>query len=324
MKLTIETLSHKPLEFYKELPGQFTGLRLPGAEVTSASGGFGELSMQEFDGGSFVIRYSVLQTKEAFSVNATSHHSGVHALIMLRNEINPTLENGSIKIAEGQFTIVHAHQPTLTLTFPGLKQYICFEAMLSGTFISSLLKDFPEASFLLNAPSPVLPQVWVNPARWTDKEVDEQIRYIFSYSDPEKWRRNYFKNRVWDIVWKLLALYLKDPADDPRAREEKEKAYAIQRYILDNLDKHALIKELAQKFTLSESSLKKLFSKVYGMGLHEYRIYERLKKAIQLLNEGMSVKEAAAQTGWRPADLIRAYNKVYGTTPGTIKKRKRE
>jgi AraC-like DNA-binding protein len=322
MNLTIETLSHKPLQFSNDLPVRFRELRLPGSEIVSASGDFGELCIQEFDGGNFMLRYFILQTNEDFAVDARSHHSGTHALIMLRNEIHPILENIPIKISEGQFTMLHAHRPRATVNFPGKQQYICFEAMLSQDFIRTLLADFPEASFSAEQLLPVSPEVWINPPRWTDYEVNEHIRYILSYSDPEKWRRNYFKNKVWDIVWKLLALYLKEPADDRRTKEEKERAYAIQRYIVDNLDRHLLIKELAQKFTLSESSLKKLFSKVYGMGIHKYRIYERLKKAIQLLNEGMSVKEAAAHTGWRPADLIRAYDKVYGTTPGTIKKRK--
>jgi AraC-like DNA-binding protein len=46
-----------------------------------------------------------------------------------------------------------------------------------------------------------------------------------------------------------------------------------------------------------------------------------LKKAIQLINEGMTVKEAAQLTGWQAADLSKAYFKVYGTTPGSIKKK---
>ncbi|HYK57538.1 MAG TPA: AraC family transcriptional regulator, partial [Flavisolibacter sp.] len=119
------------------------------------------------------------------------------------------------------------------------------------------------------------------------------------------------------------ALHLRDtPNENLVSNLEKSTAHAVQQLILDNLDKHLLIKELAHEVGASESRLKKLFAKVYGKGMHEYRIYQRLKKAIQLLNEGMSVKEAAAATGWRSADLIKAYFKVYGTTPGTIKKKK--
>jgi len=58
------------------------------------------------------------------------------------------------------------------------------------------------------------------------------------------------------------------------------------------------------------------------MGMHEYHLHQRLKLAIELLHGGLSVKETAAKTGWRPANLINAYYEQYGTTPGTVKKKK--
>ncbi|MGN6400815.1 MAG: helix-turn-helix domain-containing protein [Flavisolibacter sp.] len=324
MNITIETLSHAPLEFYKELPPRFDGPRLPGGEVLSSSGDFGDLCIQEFDGGNFIIRYSVLHTKEPFTIDAKSHHSGLHAFIMLRNGIAPVIRNASaIDIGEGRFTILQAHQPRATISFGENQQYISFETMLSHPLASSLLDDFPELPEILQQPSPDLPDVWVNPAEQADDEIREHIRYILSYADSNNWRRNYFRNRVWDIVWKLIALYLSDNLNSNTLTDrEKNTAHAVHQLILDNLDKHLLIKELAHEVGASESRLKKLFAKVYGKGVHEFRIYQRLKKAIQLLNEGMSVKEAAAETGWRSADLIKAYYKVYGTTPGTIKKKK--
>lgn len=72
MKITIETLSHQPLKFYEELPVHFTGPRLPGGKIVLSSGDFGELCIQEFDGYDLIFRYSVLQTKEIFTVDARS------------------------------------------------------------------------------------------------------------------------------------------------------------------------------------------------------------------------------------------------------------
>ncbi len=324
MKLTVETLSHKPLQFYKDLPLKYPGPRLPGGEVLSASGDFGDLCIQEFDGGHFVIRYSVLQTKESFVLDVRSHHSGLHASIMLKNHICPVFIGGEeLRIKEGQFTIFQAHQPGATVKFSGQQHFICFETLLSPEWTASIVKDFPELSGLLATSPPPHPEVWVHPAKWADEEVREHIHYILTYSDPAKWRRNYFENRVWDITWKLLALHLNsDTGEESLTDEEGEKARAIQQLILDHLDQHLLISELGRKVGASESRIKKIFRMVYGMGIHQYRIYARLKEAIRLLNEGMSVKEAAAATGWRPADLIKAYYKVYGTTPGTIKKKK--
>jgi AraC-like DNA-binding protein len=324
MNISIETLSHAPLQFYKQLPSRFDGPLLPGGEVLSSSGDFGDLCIQEFDGGNFIIRYSVLNTKQPFVIDAKSHHSGLHTLIMLRNDIMPVVKKASVvNISEGQFTILQAHQPAATIRFEERQQYISFETMLSHSLAKSLLNDFPQLQETLQRPSPKSPDIWVNPAEQADDEIREHISYLFRYSDQPQWRRNYFANRVWDIVWKLVALHLAGNLKENRvSTNEKETAHAVHQLILDNLDKHLLIKELAHEVGASESRLKKIFAKVYGKGIHEYRIYQRLKTAIQLLNEGMSVKEAAAETGWRSADLIKAYYKVYGTTPGTIKKKK--
>lgn len=324
MKVTIESLSHRPLKFYNELPIKFPGPRLPGGEVLSASGDFGDLCVQEFDGGNFLVRYSVLKTNESFKLDLQSHHSGLHATVMLKNGIHPVFASGEqIRVEERQFTIFHAHQPRMTLDFPGKQHVICFSALLSQDLAASVLKDFPELLSSLMEPTGDHPYIWVNPAKWTDEEVGEHIRYILTYSDPVRWRRNYFENRVWDIVWKLVALHLnKNVEQDSLSREDRQKADAVQRLVLDNLDKHLLIRELAKQVGASESKLKKVFTRAFGMGIHKYRTAKRLQKAIQLLNDGLSVKETAAQTGWRPADLINAYNKVYGTTPGATKKKK--
>jgi len=323
--LTIESLSHKSLQFYNDLPSNYPGPRLAGGNVLSATGAFGDMCIQEFNGGNFIIRYSVLQTKESLSLNVQSHHSGLHASIMLKNSITPVFKSGEkIKIAERQFTLFKADQPVTTIDFKSQQHFICFEALLSPELATSFTNDFPELyAGLIANPQPGRTDIWVDPAKRTDEEIGEHIRYILTYSDPVRWRRNYFENRVWDITWKLLALHLDKGAEvEERTDEDGEKAAMIQRLILDNLDKHLLIRELRQKVAASESSIKKIFKAVYGMGIHQYRIAARLKEAIRLIDDGKSVKEAAAATGWRPADLIKAYYKVYGTTPGTIKKKK--
>jgi AraC-like DNA-binding protein len=323
MKITIESLSHKEVEFSDDFPVHFAGPRLSGGEVLTATSDFGELCIQEFDGGSFLIRYSVLQTKEPFAVDAQNHYSGLYSIIMLKNEINPIINEKKFKIDQGQFTLIEATDADFKFVFPGMQQYISLEALLSPTLAKFILNDFPDMSGALQDSPQEQPTILVDPAKWIDMEIREHIHYILTYSDPVKWRRNYFENRVWDIVWKLVAIHLNENPEGVTITEtEKQTAYDVQRLILDNLDKHLLVKELAHEVGMSESGLKRIFAIVYGMGMHEYRIYERLKKAIELLNGGLSVKEAAALTGWRSADLIRAYYKVYGTTPGSAKKKK--
>jgi AraC-like DNA-binding protein len=322
MKLTLQSISHAQLEFTNQLPEDFTGPRLPGGEVLFTKGTFGYLAVQEFDGGNFLMRYWVLKTKQSFTLDAESSHSGVYAVIMMRNEIHPRFDNTDLNIGENQFTILQANRLKTRLDFPPREHFICFEVLVSPPLMQSILNDFPADPFQILEPPPNVSEVLVGPNLGADPEVKEHIRYIFTYSHTETWRRNYFENRAWDIVWKLVAGYLENREEDPLTPQKRKLAYDIQRIILDNLDDHIIIKNLAGQVGVSQSVLKEIFSKAYGMGVHTFRVYERLKKAIQLIHEGMDVNEAALETGWRSADLIRAYYKVYGTTPGTLKKKK--
>lgn len=324
MNFTIDSTSGWSLKFYNQLPEKYTGPRLPGGEILSANGEFGNLCIQEFDGGSFTIRYAVIETKHPLDLNARSLQSGLHATIILKSNQNSRVTIGEqVMMQERQFAIFQAHQPTSTINLLGQQNFISFEAFLSPDLAASVAEDFPELSNILLPATSESPAILMKPDIYIDNEVSDHIHYILTYSDPVKWRRNYFENRVWDITWKLLALYLdKANSEENIAVNDAEMANAIQRLILDHLDQHVLISELSKKVGANDSRIKKIFKLVYGMGIHQYRIFARLKLAIRLLDEGMSVKQAAAATGWRPADLIKAYYKVYGTTPGTIKKRK--
>lgn len=323
MKCTINTPSNRPLQFSRKLPPKFSGPRLPGSDVFSVIDSFGELCIQEFDGGNFILRYSVLKTTKPVELNIQSHYSGLHTAIMLRNNIKLRFATGQeLELRERQFTILYAGEPKASIRFPGNQQFVCFETLLSPELASTVLKDFPQLTKILKEPPVDRLNILVNPAKWADDEVKEHIRYILTYSDPAKWRRTYFENRVCDIIGKLVLRHLnKKNANHNLRKEDENKAYALQRLVLDNLDNHILIKELARRMGSNESTLKRIFPIIFGKSIHQYRIYKRLQLAIRLLDEGKSVKETAAQTGWRPADLIKAYNKVYGTTPGASRKR---
>ena len=322
MKISVESLSHPPLSFSSELPDAFTGMRLGGAAVLSATGSFGSLCIQEFDAADFMIRYTVIVTRESFTIRTKCLFIGLHAVIVQQGHILAEIrEAGPFEMQPDQFTLIHAPEPEIIFTLKEDQQYIFFEILLPDIFVLELVSEFTQLSLPFSRDTP---EIWVNPAQYIDQEVKDHTGYLLHYADNPAWRRNYYQNRVWDIVWKLLALHA--AGDLPAAfisEEELAIAHTVQKLIVDNLDKHLLVRELAKKAGTSESKLKQIFTKVYGMAIHEYRIQQRLKKAIALIHQGKLVKEAAAMTGWRSANLIKAYYKIYRITPGMIKQKKR-
>jgi AraC-like DNA-binding protein len=322
MKISVETLSHLPLTIAAKLPDPFTGMRLGGAAVLSATGSFGSLCIQEFEASSFLIRYTVIVIREPFIIRIKSLHNGLHGLMVQQGHFLAEIkEAGSIDMQENQFTLIHAPEPETIYTLKENQSCIFFEILLPDVSALELVSEFTQLALPFSSNKP---ELWVNPARYIDQEVKDHIHYILHYADNPAWRQNYYENRVWDIGWKLMALQA--GGDLPVAlvsEEEMAIAHTVQKLIVDNLDKHLRVRELAKKAGTSESKLKQIFTMVYGIAIHEYRIQQRLKKAIALIHEGKLVKEAAAMTGWRSANLIKAYNKIYRTTPGTIKQKKK-
>jgi AraC-like DNA-binding protein len=72
---------------------------------------------------------------------------------------------------------------------------------------------------------------------------------------------------------------------------------------------------------LNEFRLKLLFKKVFGTGPYEYLIIKRLEKGKELLATGLSVKEVAAQVGYRPSDFTTSFRNHFGYPPSVIKKK---
>ena len=76
-------------------------------------------------------------------------------------------------------------------------------------------------------------------------------------------------------------------------------------------------KQLAERFGVSESSLKNYFSSVYGCGYAEYQHAARMRRAAKLLSDTESkVAEIAAAVGFSTqAKFGAAFKECYGVTP---------
>ncbi len=80
-----------------------------------------------------------------------------------------------------------------------------------------------------------------------------------------------------------------NPSVEPQ-KAEKDRLYKravgiMERYVASSIS----VDELAEMLRLSLSSLKRLFLRFAGMGVHEYYLMLKIKKALQLLNDGASV-----------------------------------
>ncbi|WP_322969133.1 AraC family transcriptional regulator [Faecalibacter sp. LW9] len=125
-------------------------------------------------------------------------------------------------------------------------------------------------------------------------------------------------------MYELFTLYFSSPtieetdqnpfiSNDIQAKKIKE----IRNMLLENLIHPPTLKEISEKYSISEYLLKDGFKKLYNNTVYGFVLDKKLEIAKARLEEGeMKVKEIAFEIGYEnPSHFISAFKKKYGITP---------
>lgn len=84
----------------------------------------------------------------------------------------------------------------------------------------------------------------------------------------------------------------------------------------DNIEKPLKVSDIAKLLNMSEISIQKTFSKYAGVGVIEYFNNIKIRKGIELLKSGSSVKETALQLGFSDANYFSTvFKRITGNPP---------
>lgn len=87
----------------------------------------------------------------------------------------------------------------------------------------------------------------------------------------------------------------------------------------NNLSTPLSVKELAFKISVSESSLKRLFTKYAGMGIHKYFTTLKVKTATAMLEDGVPVGEVSEKLGFSSQAYFSVfYKRETGKNPSEV------
>ena len=94
-------------------------------------------------------------------------------------------------------------------------------------------------------------------------------------------------------------------------------AKAVREILTSDLAVHHSAKELAGRYSISESSLKNYFRGVYGRNISDYMNRLRMERAAELLEDtGMSVLEVAEKVGYQnQSKFAAAFKREYALSP---------
>ena len=93
------------------------------------------------------------------------------------------------------------------------------------------------------------------------------------------------------------------------------------RSYLQTTTKHPVsVTDLMAQYGMKESKLTKGFKQLYHIAIHEYYLQCSMERAKEMLKSGAQVKEVAITFGYSTSgSFSRAFTKLYGFTPGSIK-----
>ena len=91
-------------------------------------------------------------------------------------------------------------------------------------------------------------------------------------------------------------------------------------YLNSNLERQPTIQEIARFCNVSEASLKRIFDKYAGMGVHKYLLKLKIKAAMELLADGVGVAVVAEKVGFGSQSYFsKAFKRETGQNPTDFK-----
>ena len=92
------------------------------------------------------------------------------------------------------------------------------------------------------------------------------------------------------------------------------------RYLNNNIHGQPSVPEIARFSNVSEASIKRIFDKYAGIGIHKYFLKLKIKAAAELLRNGESVSGVAERLGFNSQSYFsRAFKRETGLMPSSLK-----
>lgn len=156
--------------------------------------------------------------------------------------------------------------------------------------------------------------------------ASEMARHIFAelYTVQEHLKPSYTKIKLVELLLMLTEL----DTDLPKtgytyiSQTQRDRIRKIHDFVVEHMEEHHTIEELADRFELSPTAMKHYFKEVYGSSFYAYFRTYRLQIAERLLRDGrLSIAEIAGKVGYaNPNKFTSAFRSVYGMPPTAYQK----
>lgn len=149
---------------------------------------------------------------------------------------------------------------------------------------------------------------------------DPALEHILGemYEEQKRARLFYLKLKVLELLFYLLSTHAGATDDRPYFyKNHVVTVKAMTEYMVKHIDRHFTLEELAAKFEIPLTSMKKCFKGIYGMPVHTYMREYRIHVAADLLREtGLTIAEIAEQVGYsNQSKFTEVFKRIRNVSP---------
>lgn len=160
-------------------------------------------------------------------------------------------------------------------------------------------------------------------------EENDSMKHLFYelYHVPEKIQHRYFRIKILEIFLFLNTLEVTEEANRSLlTRRQADLVKAVSRELEANLSSHQTIEEIAARYEIAPTSLKRCFKEVYGQTIQQYRRSLRMAKAKTYLDHSEeSILAIANAVGYENSSKFAvAFKKETGMLPKDYRRQQSE
>jgi len=301
------------------IPSSYKKYRISYAQASFTTGAFGEILSQEISADFYTCWYHQYFIKEGATLPVSTIDPVLSLHFMLKGQLDIAAPGADLRTDhEGQYNLQYVPATTYDIHFAA-GDYQSFHINFCADYLEKLQCAYPVLEQLLARAQDNLGGAINKCPCVVDTRVLTLIKSILQCQEPGEARKIFLACKVNE----LLLYALKEVSAISQVKETQlsqrdiGKIQAANAYIMQNLDAHLTIPELATKFCIATTRLSSGFKQLYNTTIMRFILQQRMEKAMEALQEpGCYVGDIYLTVGYQNfSNFTRAFTGYFGHSP---------